>query len=106
MEFIAVLTTFDDRSLAENLAKELLEKRLAACIQIAEIESFYRWKGNVENSKEFLCIIKTKKDLYEAVESEIKRLHSYEVPEIIALPILSGSKEYLSWIEEETKQRE
>ncbi len=103
MEFIVVLTTFDDIDLARKVAKALVEEKLAACVQIANIESFYTWKGKVENAKEFLCIIKTKKNLYELVEKRIKELHTYEVPQIVAVPIVKGSEDYLSWLEKETR---
>ena len=68
--------------------------------QSCPIESIYRWKGKVENAQEWLCLIKTRDDLYNKVETAIKKLHSYETPEIIAMPVVKGSKEYLSWIED------
>jgi len=78
-----------------------VEEKLAACVQITgPIESTYRWKGNVENASEFLCLIKTREDFFLKVESAIKNMHPYEVPEIIAVPIIKGSKEYLQWLEE------
>ena len=103
MEFIVILTTFDDMDLARKVAKILVEEKLAACVQIANIESFYTWKGKVEDAKEFLCIIKTKKNLYELAEKRIKELHTYEVPQIVAVPIVKGSEDYLSWFEKETR---
>jgi periplasmic divalent cation tolerance protein len=96
---IQVLTTTDTKQAAEEIARVLVESRLAACVQIiGPITSIYRWKGKVEQAKEHLCIIKTRAALFRKVEAEIKRLHSYEVPEIIALPISKGSRRYLAWL--------
>jgi periplasmic divalent cation tolerance protein len=76
--------------------------KLAACVQITgPITSIYRWKGKVENVQEWLCMIKTREELFDKVETAIKKLHSYETPEIVAVPIVKGSKEYLTWIDDE-----
>jgi periplasmic divalent cation tolerance protein len=76
-----------------------VEQKLAACVQItAPIASTYRWKGKVETVCEWHCLIKTREELYSKVETAIKKLHSYETPEIIAVPIIKGSSEYLSWL--------
>ncbi|MCX5692733.1 MAG: divalent-cation tolerance protein CutA [Candidatus Omnitrophica bacterium] len=97
--YIQVITTISDKSGAEKIAKALINKRLAACVQIAgPIKSIYRWKGKIETAKEWVCIIKTKKNLYEKVEAAIKKIHPYEVPEIIAVPIAAANKDYLKWI--------
>ena len=98
-----VLTTVDKEEKADEIAKSLLEKKLAACIQIFPIKSHYKWKGKIENSKEFLCLIKTKKSKYKQVEKEIKLVHNYETPEIISIPITNGSKGYLDWLSKEVK---
>lgn len=99
MSFIMVMTTTGTKEEARDIAKHLVEQRLAACVQImAGIESTYLWKGNIETAQEFLCLIKTRQALYPAVEAAIKKLHSYETPEILALPIACGSREYLDWI--------
>jgi periplasmic divalent cation tolerance protein len=101
--YIQVTTTTETKEQAQTIAQHLMESRLAACVQITgPITSIYRWKDKVENAREWLCIIKTTDKLYAAVEATIKRLHSYETPEIIAVPIINGSKEYLQWIHEET----
>ncbi len=100
-EFIIILTTTDSEEKADKIASHLLEKRLAACVQIFPIKSYYRWKGKIENSSEFALFIKTKKPKYKDVEKEIKSVHSYETPEIISIPILDGSKDYLSWLSKE-----
>lgn len=103
MKYIEVKTTFEKKEEALNLANLLLSKKLVACVQIGEIQSLYHWKGSLENEKEFVLTMKTKETLYEEIEMTIKANHSYEVAEIVALPILYGSKEYLSWIDETTK---
>lgn len=97
--YIQVITTISDKSGAEKIAKALINKRLAACVQIAgPIKSIYRWKGKIETAKEWVCVIKTRKNLYEKVEAAIKKIHPYEVPEIIAVPIAAANKDYLKWI--------
>jgi periplasmic divalent cation tolerance protein len=99
--YIQVTTTTETKEEAGKIAQYLVEQKLAACVQITgPIESIYRWKGKVENAQEWLCLIKTRDDLYNKVETAIKKLHSYETPEIIAMPVVKGSKEYLSWIED------
>ena len=100
--YIQVMTTTETKEQAQTIAQHLVERKLAACVQITgPITSIYRWKGKVENTQEWLCQIKTQDDLYNKVEAAIKSLHPYETPEIIAVPIIKGSKEYLSWIEDE-----
>lgn len=103
-KFIQIITTVENKKEAEKIAKILLEKKLAACIQIIEgIESHYWWKGKIEKAKEILIFIKTKESLFRKVEKIIKEKHPYQLPEIIGIPVLKGSKEYLKWIEEETE---
>ena len=102
MSFIQVMTTTETKEQAQVIAKHLVEAKLAACVQITgQIESIYHWKGKVENAQEWLCLIKTQDDLYNKVEAAIKSLHPYETPEIIAVPIVKGSKEYLKWMDYE-----
>lgn len=87
--------------MAESISKALIEKRLAGCISIFPgVSSIYRWEGKIQQSKEVLLMIKTHSRLYRKLEKEIKKLHSYEVPEIISLEIKSGSHSYLKWIDE------
>lgn len=101
MSYIQVTTTTETKEQAEAIARHLVEEKLATCVQITgPIESIYRWKGNVEISQEWLCLIKTSETLFPQVEATIKKLHAYETPEIIAVPITKGSKEYLKWIDE------
>ncbi len=103
-EYVQITTTTDSKELAQKIAETLVEKKLAACAQISgPITSIYEWKGKVENEEEWYCVIKTRKNLYQEVEENIKALHPYEVPEIIALPIVEGNKAYLAWINEVVK---
>jgi periplasmic divalent cation tolerance protein len=100
-EFLQIMTTTDTKEMAKKIAETLVEKKLAACVQISgPITSTYEWKGNIENEEEWYCVIKTRKRLYQKVEESIKTLHSYDVPEIIALPIVEGNQAYLDWIDE------
>jgi periplasmic divalent cation tolerance protein len=98
-QFLQIQTTTADAQHAEAIAQTLLQSRLAACVQvIGPIKSFYRWQGTIETSHEWLCVIKTSVAKFAAVEAAIRELHSYEVPEIIALPIAEGSQDYLGWL--------
>jgi periplasmic divalent cation tolerance protein len=104
-EYIQIFTTTENKEDAEKIAKSLIEKRLAGCIQIiGPISSIYWWKNKIETSQEWLCIIKSKKKLYEEIEKSIKEIHPYEIPEIIAMQIISGSKDYLKWLDNELKK--
>lgn len=102
--FIQVSTTTENKEDAQRIVQYLVEQKLAACVQITgPIESTYRWKGKVETASEWLCLIKTRDDLFEKVHDAIKNMHPYETPEIIALPVIKGSKEYLKWLNDELK---
>lgn len=104
MEFCVILCTVPNKDVALDIANNLVSNKLAACVNIVPgLTSVYTWKGEICNDQELLCIIKTKKTLYLEVEETIKKLHPYEVAEIIALPISSGSADYLQWIENVTK---
>ncbi len=104
MEFLEVITTTDEEETAEKIAKVLLEKRLAGCVQIiGPIMSWYWWKGKIEKAGEYLCLIKTREEIYEEVERAIREVHPYEVPEIVAFPLVRGNHTYLQWLSEETK---
>ena len=101
MVFIQVMTTTETKEQAQTIARHLVGKKLAACVQITDaIESTYFWKGKLECSREYHCLIKTREDLFSQVETAIKKLHSYEIPEIIAVPVINGSQEYLKWLDE------
>jgi periplasmic divalent cation tolerance protein len=102
-DFIQVSTTAPSKEEADRIAQILVERRLAACVQVmGPIESHYRWKGSLERSAEWLCLVKTTRGNYAAVEAAIRASHPYEVPEIIACPIESGSEGYLAWLRAET----
>lgn len=103
--YIQISTTTETKDQAQKIARYLVEKKLAACVQISgPIESTYRWKEKVETANEYLCLIKTRTTLFKKVESAIKKLHPYETPEIIAAPIIKGSREYLNWLDKEIKK--
>ncbi|MEN6341651.1 MAG: divalent-cation tolerance protein CutA [Methanospirillum sp.] len=87
---------------AADIARTLVEERLAACVQLAVIRSLYRWQGNVEDEPEELMLIKTRRDLAGAAISRVRELHSYEVPEAVVIPVETGSAEYLAWLSAET----
>jgi periplasmic divalent cation tolerance protein len=99
---IQVVTTTSSKEEAEKIARALVERRLAACVQVAgPVTSTYHWKGRIESAQEFLCIIKTRQSHYLALEDAIRELHSYEVPEILALAVSAGNRAYLDWLRRE-----
>jgi len=100
-EYLQVLTTAGSEREAHEIAAALIERRLAACVQISgPIASVYRWQGEIENAEEWHCLVKTAASHWDAVEAAIRELHSYEEPEIVATPIAAGSAGYLRWIDE------
>ncbi len=105
-EYIQVQTATEKMEEAQKIARALLERRLAGCVQIVgPIVSSYWWKGKLEMAEEWLCLIKSRQDLFEELEKAIVELHSYETPEIIATPIVAGSVDYLAWLNDELKPR-
>ena len=99
---IQVFTTTDSREGAEKIATELVNQRLAACTQvIGPLTSSYWWEGRLEQSEEWLCIIKTQRAKYDELERLIKEIHGYDVPEILALPVVAGNPAYLEWLDRE-----
>jgi periplasmic divalent cation tolerance protein len=101
-EFIIVYVTTGSPAEGQRIARALVEERLAACVnRTAPIQSVFRWQGNIEQSQEELLIIKTRRELFPALDRRVRELHSYSVPEIIALPVLEGNMEYLRWLREQ-----
>ncbi|HSM57099.1 MAG TPA: divalent-cation tolerance protein CutA [Candidatus Sulfomarinibacteraceae bacterium] len=98
-EFLQVFITAGDREEARRLARALVERRLAGCVQIVSpIESIYWWEDEIESAEECLCLIKTSRARYEALEAAIRELHSYDTPEILAMPVAEGNRDYLQWL--------
>jgi periplasmic divalent cation tolerance protein len=98
-KFRVVLVTAGSEEEAEKIARALVEERLAACVNIVPgVRSIYRWRGAVEDDSEVLMVIKSEADILDALEARVRALHSYEVPEILALPIERGSAPYLDWL--------
>ncbi len=101
-DFVLLSTTAGTAAEAEQIATSLVEQRLAACVQIIpQVRSVYRWEDKIEHSDEWLCLVKTRRALTQQVEAAISRLHSYECPEIIVVPIEAGSESYLRWLDGE-----
>jgi periplasmic divalent cation tolerance protein len=103
-DYIVVYVTAPEDE-AVDLAKTLVNERLVACVNIVPgLRSIYWWQGKVEDEPEVLCIMKTRTTLFEALRDRVRELHSYEVEEIIALPIMAGNLPYLDWIKENTRK--
>jgi periplasmic divalent cation tolerance protein len=103
-KYSVILSTFSNKKEAGKVAAILLKNKSAACVNIlSSIDSMYWWRGKIEKSEEVLAVIKTRKSLVGKVMTSIRKNHSYSVPEIIELPILSGNKDYLDWIMDATK---
>ena len=100
---IVVFITVSNENEAANIARALVEGKLAACVNIVRnLRSIYRWQGKIEDEPEVLMIVKTQKKLFNRLSRKVRELHSYTVPEIIALPIVDGSEDYLKWLKEVT----
>jgi periplasmic divalent cation tolerance protein len=99
MEYLEVRTTAGSEEEAERLSVALVERRLAACVQVlGPVASRYRWQGEIETAREWMCIAKTEVSRYAELEAAIRELHSYDEPEIVATPIVAGSAGYLDWL--------
>lgn len=99
-EFLMVLVTAGSEKEARQLAQALVKKMLAACVNIVPgVTSFYRWQEEVQEDQEWLLLVKTRRDVLQEVIREVQRLHSYDVPEIIALPLVGGSPDYIRWLD-------
>lgn len=97
---IVVLTTCDSEAEAQEIALYLVERRVAACVNIvSRVQSVYRWKDKIRDSTECLLVIKSRRDLFPALRAEIEKVHSYKVPEIIAMQIIDGAEPYLNWFD-------
>lgn len=106
MPHVLVLTTLPDRGAADALGRSLVEARLAACVSVgAPVQSIYHWRGSIETSSEVPLTIKTRADLFDAVAAAIRAAHPYELPEILAVPVCSGTTDCLAWIDAETRTR-
>jgi periplasmic divalent cation tolerance protein len=100
---IVVITTCGSEEEARKLAAALIEKRMAACVNItAPVTSVYRWKGTLEEAKEWMLIIKSRRERFEELRVMLEAAHSYELPEVLAIPVVEGSPNYLAWVEAET----
>ena len=101
-DFCIITTTTDTKENADVIAQMLLVKKLVACVQSSTVHSTYHWQGDIINSDEILLTMKTKRSLFEKVQIEIEHLHTYDVPEIIMVPMVSANPSYLRWLKEET----
>ena len=104
MSAVLILSTAGTQAEAARIAEALVAERLAACVQLSPIESWYRWEGKVERAEEVRLQIKTVAALVDQVETRLRALHSYDVPELVVVPIASGSADYLAWIEGSTSR--
>ncbi|HYP57801.1 MAG TPA: divalent-cation tolerance protein CutA [Beijerinckia sp.] len=103
MTYAIVMTTCEGPENAKLIAKNLIERRLAACVQLLPIESYFTWEGELQNAQELLLLCKTKSGAFQDVEALIRKLHTYTTPEIVQVPIERGSKAYLDWISSMTR---
>ena len=100
MTVVSVYAVFASADEAERIGRQMVEERLAACVNILpKARSIYRWEGKLEESAEWLLLIKSRRDLFTALRAEIQRMHTYEVPEVIAIPVVDGSEAYLEWLD-------
>ena len=98
-EYLLVISTVSSKDEGNAIAQKIVEERLAACVSVSSaVQSFYWWEERIANDQEFILFIKTKVSLFSKLQERVKTLHSYQVPEIIALPVQTGSKDYLDWI--------
>jgi periplasmic divalent cation tolerance protein len=105
MAYIQVFMSTGSKEDAAHISRTLVEKRLAACVQvIGPIASAYWWNDQVETAEEWLCLVKTHQRVYDELEQVVKEIHPYDTPEILALPITAGNQDYLSWLNNELKK--
>ena len=104
-DYIQVVTTTEHKKDAQRIAQTLVRERLAGCVQVlGPITSTYRWGGTIETSEEWQCLAKSRSCLFEEIDEAIRRVHPYDVPEILALPVVAGSRAYLAWLAEELRE--
>ncbi len=104
-DYIQVITTTTNKAEAEAIARALVQQRLAACVQVlGPITSTYWWQDKIETGQEWQCWIKSRRELYGPIEEAIRQHHSYEVPEILAIPVVAGSDSFLAWMDDELKR--
>lgn len=105
--YVVILVTAKDEDEAQRIGQELLDARLIACVNIVKgVRSLFWWQGNIDQASEALLVIKSHKGLLEEIIAKVKSAHSYDVPEVIALPVIGGNPDYLAWIEDEVKGRQ
>lgn len=105
-DYVVVFVTASSEDEAAKMAKVLVEETLAGCVNIVRgVRSIYSWQGKIEDESEALLVIKTRQELYGALEEKVREMHSYEVPEVIAFPIVEGSKGYLDWLWDVTAKK-
>lgn len=103
-DFIVVLVTVPDDEVAGRLAHTLVSEKLAACVNVLPgVRSVYAWEGEICNEGELLCLIKTRRELFSAVRERVLELHPYQIPEVVALPLVEGSAPYLTWLRNGTR---
>ena len=101
---LLIFSSCSDEQEAKRLARMLVEEKLAACVNVIRgVESVYRWENNVETATECLLVIKTVPERFDALSERLQAMHSYQVPEIIALPIVGGAEKYVGWLKEQCK---
>ena len=101
---VVIFVTAASRREGKKIARHLVETKLAACVNVSPpIESIYRWEGKIADEREFLLIVKTTRELFPEIEAEISKIHSYRTPEIICLPVIDGSRNYLQWVSDSVK---
>ncbi len=98
MKPVIIVSTFPNKTIIKKIGKQLVEKKLAACVNISKIDSIYSWKGKIENDSEYLALFKTTKKNQTSLKNEIKKLHPYDVPEIAEIAVNSMNKPYLDWL--------
>ncbi|MFP4381275.1 MAG: divalent-cation tolerance protein CutA [Candidatus Sumerlaeia bacterium] len=104
-EFLVVTTTTETEADAQKIAKDVVEKHLAACAQVfGPIQSYFWWEGQVQQEAEWRCDLKTRIEIFDDLVKAIEEIHPYDVPQIISKPIAAASKEYLDWLEKETNR--